>query len=99
LFQIAGVSLNHIDNIGEGELLAAIAERMAVLPVGSFEHEAVELDGYVRFLGLHGVMEGQALSLDEAREDIEPILLEEQYGWLHRKWLDQLKRRAYCGIL
>jgi hypothetical protein len=99
LSQIVGVSLNRMDNIAESEVLPAIAEKMATIPVGSFGHEFVEIDGSVVSLGVRGVREAHALSLGEAWEDIELVLLNEQCQWLHRQWLDQLKQKAYCVIL
>jgi hypothetical protein len=99
LSQIAGVSLNHMDNISKNEVLPVIAEKMATLSVGSFSREFIEIDGSVVCLGLRSVREAHALSIGEAWESIESILLNKQYQWLYRKWFDQLKQKAYCVIL
>jgi hypothetical protein len=99
LSQITGASLNRMENISENDVLPVIAEKIATLPIGSFAHEFIEFDERVVFLGLRNVKEAHTLSLNEARETIERILLNERHQWLCQKWLDQLKQKAYCVIL
>jgi parvulin-like peptidyl-prolyl isomerase len=88
-----------MENVNENEIIPVIAEKIAKLSVGSFSEEPIELSGQFIFLGLHGIREARTLSLEEARESIEQILLEKKYQSLRQNWLDQLKRKAYCVII
>jgi hypothetical protein len=99
LSQIPNGSFQHMENIGEDEVLPIIAEKIAGLSVGSFTPEFIELGEKIIFLGLRNVREARVLSINEVWENIEQTLSGERYQCLRQKWLDQLKQKAYCVIL
>jgi hypothetical protein len=99
LSEIPHVLMNRNDDLLFKDVLLSVAQKVETLPPNSFDSEGLEIEGSIVFLGLRKVEEPRVLTLVEASSNIERILLDEKYQQLRKKWLDDLKKKAYYVVL
>jgi hypothetical protein len=99
LSRIPGVSASRMDDLSAGDVVPAIAEKIGTMAENSFASTPVLCGDQMVFLGLRAVKNAHALTLAEARERIECILLGEKYQSLRQRWINGLKKKSYYVIL
>ncbi|MDR3317521.1 MAG: SurA N-terminal domain-containing protein [Puniceicoccales bacterium] len=99
LTKIPGITVNHMDDLAETDVLPVITEKIATMSTYSFDNVPVDCGNQWIFLGLQNVKNAHALSLHEARNQIEHTLLGEKYQTLQEAWINTLKKKAYYVLL